>query len=124
MVFLRFHLSPQQGSGYGSVIDFILHTDDLQTCVVLQPLENVQALRVAQRQSLPNQVHPSDHLPVGAVLVGRGAPLTEGEGVEAVEEGVGGPGGERRAHCTGTVAVAVERERACAVCGANAITTF
>lgn len=62
-----------QGSGYGSVIDFILHTDDLQTCGVLQPLANVQALRVAQRQSLPNQVHPSDHLPVGAVLVGRTA---------------------------------------------------
>lgn len=78
------------------MIDFILHTDDLQTQSVLQPLSSAHALRVAQRQSLPNQVHPSDHLPVGAVLVGRVAQGLEDDAAMAQAGGADGRDGAAR----------------------------
>lgn len=99
-----------------------MHTDDLRTSAVLQPLENLQALRVAQRQSLPNHVHPSDHLPVGAVLVGRAEQVANGEagGAAAAAEAVGGAaGGSSAVEAVVRHAEAVVAKRRCSVCGVN-----
>ncbi len=80
-----------QGSRNGSVIDFILHTPDLAAQHVLQPLATVQELRLAQRNNMPNRLHPSDHLQIGAVLVGTATHDGVAEGVvDGVVEDDGG----------------------------------
>ena len=63
-----YHNNHYPGSPYNNVLDYIYHSKPLRLLASMKVLNGPEEEALVERTSLPNELIPSDHLPVGATF--------------------------------------------------------